>query len=64
MHLTLCHCRKCLDERGEKVNGIPFHLARMVVCPKCGNKRCPHATDHAEECTRSNDPGQPGSVFE
>lgn len=34
---------------------------RMVVCRKCGNKRCPHANDHANECTGSNEPGQPGS---
>ena len=24
---------------------------RMVLCPECGNKRCPHATDHNNECT-------------
>lgn len=35
----------------------------MVVCDTCGNKRCPHATDHRHACTHSNDPGQPGSVF-
>lgn len=35
----------------------------MVVCDDCGNKRCPHATDHALACTRSNDSGQPGSKF-
>lgn len=37
---------------------------RMVVCPDCGNKRCPHATDHRNACTNSNEPGQPGSSFE
>lgn len=36
---------------------------RMIVCPTCGNKRCPHATDHRNECTNSNDPGQPGSSY-
>jgi hypothetical protein len=35
----------------------------MIVCPTCGNKRCPHASDHRYECTQSNEPGQPGSVY-
>jgi len=35
----------------------------FVVCDICGNKRCPHATDHALGCTGSNEPGQEGSVF-
>jgi hypothetical protein len=35
----------------------------MVVCPICGNKRCPHATDPALPCTGSNEPGQPGSIY-
>ena len=34
---------------------------RMILCPKCGNKRCPHATFHGNACTNSNEPGQPGS---
>ncbi|MDQ0376522.1 hypothetical protein [Amycolatopsis thermophila] len=35
----------------------------MVVCPDCGNKRCPHATSHTRDCTGSNEPGQPGSQY-
>jgi len=35
----------------------------MIACPKCGNKRCPHATYHKRACTNSNAPGQPGSVY-
>ena len=35
----------------------------MIVCPSCGNKRCPKASDHLLACTRSNEPGQPGSVY-
>ena len=35
----------------------------MVVCATCGNKRCPHANDHRNECTGSNEPGQPGSAY-
>lgn len=35
----------------------------MIVCSSCGNKRCPHATDHKFVCTGSNEPGQEGSVY-
>ena len=38
-------------------------FARFIVCPDCGNKRCPRATDHREACTDSNEPGQDGSRF-
>ncbi|WP_395313144.1 hypothetical protein V1603_19690 [Enterobacter sp. ECC-219] len=36
---------------------------RFVVCPECGNKRCPHANDHRNACTGSNEPGQEGSSY-
>jgi hypothetical protein len=36
---------------------------RMVLCPDCGNKRCPKANNHRNACTNSNEPGQPGSVY-
>lgn len=35
----------------------------MLLCPTCGNKRCPHASDHTLACTSSNEPGQTGSVY-
>lgn len=42
----------------------PLEFPRpFVVCPKCGNKRCPHATDRKYECTGSNESGQAGSVY-
>ena len=37
---------------------------RMILCSKCGNKRCPKATNHRNTCTRSNKPGQKGSSWE
>ena len=52
-----CGCWRCLSERGE------VHF-RMIVCPECGNKRCPKASDHNLVCTGSNEPGQPGSVYQ
>ncbi len=63
-----CDCRACLRERNEgtTVAGVwlPAEVQRMVVCAQCGNKRCPHATDHRHACTGSNEPGQPGSAYE
>ena len=50
-----CWCRFCW--RGIGV-GRPF-----IVCPECGNKRCPKATHHDHECSGSNEVGQSGSVF-
>ena len=56
-----CGCHKCNE--GVTINGIPFALTRMILCPTCGNKRCPHASDHRLACTYSNEPGQAGSVY-
>jgi hypothetical protein len=38
-------------------------LGAFIVCPTCGNKRCPKATWHENACSGSNEPGQPGSIF-
>jgi hypothetical protein len=43
---------------------IPIEMTMMILCPTCGNKRCPHATDHDLACTNSNEPGQKGSAYE
>jgi hypothetical protein len=60
---TECGCHRCLIERKVEYEGLPIAMVRMVLCPICGNKRCPHASDHRLECTGSNDPGQKGSVY-
>lgn len=52
-----CICHRCLKERDEV-------RTFMILCPKCRNKRCPKASDHNLECTDSNLPGQPGSVYQ
>ena len=44
--------------------GHPVHIDRMIVCPTCGNKRCPKATDHDLPCSGSNEPGQAGSAYQ
>lgn len=58
-----CNCRKCIDGKVDKGTGLPLAMMRFIVCDICGNKRCPHATDCALDCTGSNEPGQEGSVF-
>ncbi len=50
-----CWCRTCRP--------VVLNDMRFVVCPDCGNKRCPRANDHRNACTGSNEPGQEGSAF-
>ncbi|MDK2997729.1 hypothetical protein QMS93_24830 [Enterobacter hormaechei] len=50
-----CWCRTCRP--------ITLTDMRFVVCPDCGNKRCPHANDHRNACSGSNEPGQEGSAY-
>jgi hypothetical protein len=50
-------CRRCYTE------AAGMWLVKMFLCPTCGNKRCPKATDHRLDCTDSNEPGQAGSDY-
>lgn len=50
-----CWCRACRP--------VVLNDMRFVVCPDCGNKRCPRANDHRNACTGSNEPGQEGSAY-
>lgn len=50
-----CQCWSCQP--------VEVQLTRMILCEFCGNKRCPHATHHDSDCTRSNEPEQPGSRY-
>lgn len=70
-----CGCYRCTKERVVADNlladGDPRLIAmfdprmmRMFLCARCGNKRCPHTTDHRLACTGSNEPGQKGSRYE
>jgi len=56
-----CWCYECLKDTKE--DGWPITLSQMILCPDCGNKRCPKATDHNNACTNSNESGQPGSRY-
>lgn len=58
-----CGCRSCLTPAER--------LCTFVVCPECGDKRCPRADDHRNDCTSDNVPqpqpepmpkGKPGFV--
>ena len=61
----LCHW--CFNERcraayaRNPAGRLPASL--MILCPDCGNKRCPRASHHDHTCTRSNASGQAGSVY-
>lgn len=61
-----CTCHACIQKFDLKdPNGIfPLSSFIMVLCPICGNKRCPKASNHELECTGSNEAGQKGSVYE
>lgn len=50
-----CWCATCRP--------VSFGDMRMVLCPVCGNKRCPRASNHIYACTGSNEGGQFGSAY-
>ncbi len=52
-----CGCWQCVADRRDD------GPRRMILCPECGNKRCPKASNHRHACTHSNEPGQHGSVY-
>lgn len=56
------NCHKCLEGKMTEY-GWPVTATYMIVCPECGNKRCPKATDHNFKCSGSNEPGQAGSIY-
>ena len=64
-----CECHKCIADNNLAVtifDGIEMALSasKMILCPECGNKRCPKASDHRLACTGSNEAGQEGSVYQ
>jgi len=58
-----CWCYDCNLNHNDPVSGLPSVMTRMILCPTCGNKRCPRATNHRYSCTGSNEIGQPGSRY-
>lgn len=64
---TCGECRTCKPVTPAHITpdgSLVWGDMRFIVCIICGNKRCPHATDCALECTNSNEPGQKGSCYE
>ena len=62
--LSTYDCAMCEEDALAHLTGMDRLLARrFVVCRTCGNKRCPKASAHWQECTGSNDADQPGSFF-
>ena len=63
-----CECHRCIAEKKLTVymfgRDMSLNMVKMILCPVCGNKRCPHASDHELPCTGSNEPGQHGSVYQ
>ena len=59
------NCHNCLEGAVYSAYGLEFPVlgSRMILCPDCGCKRCPKASDHMLDCTQSNESGQPGSVY-
>jgi hypothetical protein len=53
-----CNCHTC-----RPIGYTDPESVYMRLCPECGNKRCPKATNHTNKCTNSNDPGQEGSIY-
>jgi hypothetical protein len=70
MPVQLCNvCYQPLHQPNHRCTTTNDHpmqppFVPMILCPICGNKRCPHATDPALACTNSNEPGQRGSAYE
>lgn len=65
--VALCGCRFCENEflrLCHLVDPGGWHRGfGFIVCPECGNKRCERATFHDHLCRRSNEPGQPLSIY-
>lgn len=58
-----CHCAECQDQLDPWLDDLDAIQRGMIICPECGNKRCPRASGHDFECTGSNEPGQFGSRY-
>lgn len=60
-----CGCYACIGNKpAYEGSWLTVGMTRMIVCETCGNKRCPHSTDHRLACTGSNEGNQPGSRYQ
>lgn len=58
-----CGCWTCVAHHQAKKPWPQSLQMPFIVCPDCGNKRCPKGTHHDNACTGSNEPGQDGSRY-
>jgi hypothetical protein len=65
------YCRACAIHFAPDLTSLSLSEAMIMsplnrphFCETCGNKRCPHATDHRLACTTSNESNQPGSSYQ
>lgn len=63
MTIARCLCVKCSEQRRHP-DQISEWADFRYACELCGNKRCPHHSDHRLKCTGSNERGQEGSVYQ
>lgn len=63
MSVDAC-CYHCENQKVHEPTGLTVAMITFIVCPECGNKRCPKATHHDNYCTGSNEPGQWGSRYQ
>ena len=47
-------CMECDAKRREQQSGIEAFASRMILCPECGDKRCPKAVSHQNDCNKSS----------
>lgn len=54
-----CGCSECVEKLEKVLSEFTYMFSSgMILCQKCGNKRCPHASSHRNVCTGSNASGQ------
>lgn len=60
-HSNNCHCAVCFEYQLMVYQSTVFPI--MHLCPDCGNKRCPKASYHGNDCSNSNVVNQLGSFY-
>ena len=61
----VCECWQCVIDNDirESLSQFPLYLTRVIVCTKCGNKRCPHATNLNAQIVTNQD-NQEAGIFD
>lgn len=52
-----CPCWICVEANDKVIHGENYWLHRtFIVCPDCGDKRCPKAVHHGNPCAAAEAP--------